>query len=506
MRNLIITSSLLFIFILTACDMKIEKGFVGKGTVTMKTSDPVISFNIWFGTGSVNDPEGKEGLASLTAQLMADGSTKNNKYAEILEKMYPLASGYGAKVDKEMTVFRGSTHKDNLSEFYSLFTDALLRPAFSQADFDRIKKSTLNTIKNTLRYSSDEELGKATLYGEIFAGTKYSHLTIGTVSSLEAITLDDVNKFYKENFRRENVTIGLAGDFSDKLVADLEKDLATLPKSSENKNAVKITPAKIEGLNFTLVEKENASTAISFGFPISMTRSAVDYLALDVFRSWFGEHRNQSSHLYSVIREKRGMNYGDYAYIEAFTNGGRLSMPNPNNARSSQIFEVWIRPVQHKHRHFALRAAVRELQMVVDNGLTQEAFDKTKQFLNKYCLHYAPTSAARLGYQIDSKFYGVEDGGNFIEYYRKKLSTLTLADVNAAIKKHLQYDNMNIAMISQDCESLKTMLVENTSSPIDYESPKEEEVYSEDKEIQDYKLNVDAGKIKIIPVEEMFAK
>ena len=502
MKNIKIILLAIIALSFVSCAKK-EDGDKMSNNVIMKSSDPIISFNIWFKTGSVNDPKGKEGLASLTAQLMADGSTENNKYAEILEKMYPLASGYGAKVDKEMTVFRGSTHRDNISEYYSLFMDALLKPAFTQADFDRIKKSTLNAIKNNLRYSSDEELGKATLYGEIFAGTPYAHLTIGTVGSLESITLEDVNNFYKSNFTNNNFTIGLAGDFSNKLVADLEKDLATLPAET-TKSDIKIAPAKIEGLNFTLVEKENASTAISFGFPTTMTRAADDYIALDVFRSWFGEHRNQSSHLYSVIREKRGMNYGDYAYIEAFTNGGRLSMPNPNNARSSQIFEVWIRPVQHKHKHFALRAAMRELQMVVDSGLTQEAFDKTKQFLNKYCLHYAPTSSARLGYQIDSKFYGVEDNGNFIEYYRKKLSTLTLADVNAAIKKHLQYNNLQIAMISQDCESLKTMLVENTSSPIEYESPKEEEVYSEDKEIADYKLNVYAGKIKIIPVEEMF--
>jgi len=468
-------------------------------------NDPTISFNIWFKVGSQDDPVGKEGLAALTSQIMTNGATANNKYEDILAKLYPLAAGYGAKTDKEMTTVGGRIHKDNLDEYYSLLLDAILNPAFNQDDFDRIKKNTLSGIENDLRFSSDEELGKATLHTTIFKGTPYGHITSGTVAGLKNITLEDVKAFYRKYYNKNNFVIGLAGGFDNAFVEKLRADLSKLPEGETN-SGKEVNPSKIEGLNVTLVEKKNESTAISFGFPISILRNDEDFVALDVFRSWLGEHRNQSSHLYQVIREERGMNYGDYAYIEAFLNGGSYSMPNPNNPRKHQLFEIWIRPVVHVNRHFALRAAIRELQMVVDNGMTEEAFKATKQFLNKYSLHYAPTVSKRLGYQVDSKFYGVKDNGNYIEYYRNKLNSLTLAEVNAAIKKHIQYNDMVIAMISSGCEQLKDDLVNNTPSPIEYSSPKEERIYEEDKIISNYKLDIDPTKVKIVPVEEMFEK
>jgi len=490
-------------------DMELDKS---NDVLNQITNDPTISFNIWFKVGSQDDLAGKEGLANITASLISSGSTINNKYADIIAKLYPIAAGYGASVDKEMTSVGGRIHKDNLDEYYSLFIDAILNPAFSQDDFDRIKKNTLSEIEKTLRYSSDEELGKATLYGAIFTNTPYGHIVSGTIAGINSVTIDDVKEFHKKYYNKNNFVIGLAGGFDDALLTKLHSDLNKLPEGSENKGK-NINPTKINGLNFTLVEKDKSpkditktSTAISFGFPISILRADDDFVALDVFRSWFGEHRNQSSHLYKVIREERGMNYGDYAYIEAFNNGGRLSMPNPNNARKNQIFEVWIRPVEHANRHFALRAALRELQLVVDNGLTNEAFESTKQFLNKYSLHYAPTVSKRLGYQIDSKFYGVNDNGNYIDYYRNKLNSLTLEDVNEAIKKYIQYNNIEIAMISYDCEQLKEDLISNTVSPIKYKSDKEKHIYDEDKIISTYNLDIDPDNITIIPVEEMFEK
>lgn len=504
MKTKLIFTLLILVVFLISCGKYMTE--INNDDVLMQISnDPTISFNIWFKVGSQDDPVGKEGLAALTSQIMTNGATTNNKYEDILAKLYPLAAGYGAGTDKEMTTVGGRIHKDNLDEFYTLLMDAILNPAFNQDDFDRIKKNTLSGIENDLRFSSDEELGKATLHTTVFKGTPYGHITSGTVAGLNSITLEDVKAFYKKYYNKNNFVIGLAGGFDDAFVEKLRGDLNKLPDGQKNAGQ-SFNPSKIEGLNVTLVEKKNESTAISFGFPISILRNDEDFVALDVFRSWLGEHRNQSSHLYQVIREERGMNYGDYAYIEAFLNGGSYSMPNPNNPRKHQLFEIWIRPVVHVNRHFALRAAIRELQMVVDNGMTEEDFQSTKQFLNKYSLHYAPTVSKRLGYQVDSKFYGVEDDGNYIDYYRNKLSSLKLADVNAAIKKYIQYNDMVIAMISSGCEKLKEDLVNNVESPIEYSSEKEERIYEEDKIISNYKLNIDPSKVTIVPVEEMFEK
>lgn len=463
--------------------------------------DPTISFRIWFKTGSQCDPQGKEGLAVLTATLMTEGATEKRGYEDIMEALYPMAASYGSSVDKEMTVISGRVHRDNIDEYYGLLMDAILHPAFKEEDFIRIKTDMRNGIEKSLRYANDEELGKAAFYDFVFTGTKYGHLDEGSLSSLDAITLDDVRAFYKQWFTRGNFVIGLGGGYDNALVSRLEKDLQALPEGAPPQPDPPAV-ASIDGLEMLIVEKECDATAISFGFPIKVLRGDEDFFALALFNSWFGEHRNSSSHLYQVIREARGMNYGDYSYVEIFPNGGSRQMPPQNIARRQQLFEVWLRPVQHVHRHFALRAALLELQMVIENGLTQEQFDLTQKFLDKYALQYANTTAERLGFAIDSKFYGIS--GDYIELFRRKIGALTREKVNDAIRRHLQFANVKFAVVTSDAEAFRDALVANTPSPVTYDTPKPVEVLEEDKIISNHPLPFKTEKIRIVQVDEMF--
>ena len=466
-------------------------------------NDPTVSFRIWFKVGSQNDPAGKEGLANITASMLTDAATKNNSYEQVLDKLYPLASNYNSSTSVEMTVIYGRTHKDNLKEFFPLFTDAILSPAFKQEDLDRIKSEVLNYLENQLRYSSDEELGKAVLYNSIFDGTPYGHISAGTIESVKSITLDDVKNFYASHFTRENVAIGLGGGYDAALVDQMKKSVQELP-SGEVKPVPTPTPRPIKGKKVMIVEKDAASTAISMGFPINIVRGSKEWYALAIANSWLGQHRNSSSHLYHVIREERGLNYGDYSYIENFPNGGARTVPPQNVSRREQIFEIWIRPVPNETRHFALRAAVREFTRLVDNGMTESEFKLTRAFLRNFVLNYAPTTMERLGYTIDDKFYAIK--GSHLERFRKMMDQVTLKDVNAAIKKYWQYHNMEIAIVTKDAASLKEALVKDSPSPITYTTTKPQHILDEDKEISSFPLGIKAEDVTIVPVAELFDK
>ncbi len=485
------------ILLMSACDVPSSERVV----LLPVKDDATISFSIWFKTGSQNDPAGKEGVATLTAMLLTEGGSAKRSYEEIMEALYPMAAGYGANVDKEMTVISGRVHRDNLEDYYALLTDAILHPGFREEDFVRIKTDLRNGIEKSLRYSNDEELGKAAFYDFVYTGTRYGHLDQGTLTSLDAITLDDVRAFYKQWYTRDNFVVGLGGGYDAALVSRIEGDLAALPEGTPRQpDPPAVVP--IDGLEMQIVEKECDATAISFGFPIAVLRGDEDFYALALFNSWFGEHRNSSARLYQVIREARGMNYGDYSYVEIFPNGGRRQMPAPNNARRQQLFEVWIRPVQHEHRHFALRAAMRELQNVIEQGMTQEQFDLTRKFLDKYALQYATTTSERLGYAIDGEFYGIR--GDYVDLFRRKIAALTRDKVNAAIRKHLQIANVKFAVVTSGAEAFKQELVANTPSPVTYSTPKPDAVLEEDKAIETYRLPFTADKIRIVPVEDMF--
>ncbi|WP_428267955.1 M16 family metallopeptidase [Haliangium sp.] len=464
--------------------------------------DPSVSYAVWFKAGSQNDPPGKEGLAWLTGQLIAEGSTQSHSYQEIVKLLFPMAASYEVRVDREMTTLRGRVHRDHAADFQALFTNAYAQPAFKPEDVERLRNQGLNYLQKMLRYASDEELGKAALYASVFDGTRYAHPVVGTVAGLQAITIDDIRQFYATHYSRGQTTFALGGGYDQSTVAAMQTTFAALPQASGVAQAAKPTPPSFTGRHVVMVDKPGADASISFGFPIDVTRGEDDFYALWVASSWLGEHRNSSSHLYQVIREARGLNYGDYAYVEAFPEGGFRQMPPTNVARRQQMFEIWIRTLPNDKALFALRAALRELRMLVDNGMSAEDFELTRSFLRKYLLHFAPTTEAKLGYAIDDRFYGIDDG--HLARAVAKLEALTLEDVNRAISKHLQYDDLKIAIVTGAVDELREAMVNEAPSPITYPTEKPKEILDEDKEIIVEPLKIPADNIQVIPVDQIF--
>lgn len=481
-----------------------DAGSTSNAVLLPVPDDPTVSFTVYFKVGSQDDPAGKEGLAALTGNLIAQGATTVNTWDTILDKLYPLATQYDVRVDKEMTTLSGRIHRDNLEAFFGLYTDAYLKPAFSEEDFNRLRNDLLNYLEKSLRYASDEELGKAALTQFIFADTPYRYPIAGTVEGLKALTVDDVKAFYQKHYTQGNAVVALGGGFDDSLVQRFEATLEQLP-AGEAVTPPTITPPAIEGRHVMLVDKPDADASISFGFPIDVSRGDDDFYALWVANSWLGEHRNSSSHLYQVIREDRGMNYGDYSYIEAFPEGGFRQMPPPNVARRHQIFEVWIRTLPNEQAVFALRAALRELTTLVEDGMSEEDFELTRSFLSKYYLHFAESTEERLGYAVDDAFYGIDDPGHLAQF-GQRISEVTREEVNAAIKKHLQVDNIKIAIVTGDAENMADVLQNDTPSPMSYSIDKPAEILEEDKLIEAFPLQIVENGVTTVPVDEMFER
>jgi zinc protease len=464
--------------------------------------DPTVTFKVWFAVGSQDDPPGKEGLAALTGAMLAEGSTRNHRYETILEKLYPLASSYSVRVDREMTVLTGRTHRDNVDAFYSLFADAWLRPAFIEGEFERLRTDAVNHLRTSLRYASDEELAKAALHAFVFEGGRWAHPPEGTVRALEAITPADVRAFWREHYTPARAVVAIGGGYQpahrDRLVASLSE----LPAGG---GAAAAAPppavAPIAGRDVLLVAKPGADASISFGMPIDVHRGERDFYALWIANSWLGEHRSSSGRLFRLIREERGLNYGNYSYIEHFPEGGRRQFPPPHVGRRQQLFEVWIRTLPNAHAPFALRAALRELERLVADGMSQEQFELTRSFLSKYVLHYAPTTAERLGYAVDDRFYGIEGEGHLARF-REMMASLTVDDVNQALARHLHPARLKIAIVTGAADELGRVLLEGTPSPIEYPTGKPEAVLAEDPIIARHPLGVRS--VRVVPVEQAF--
>jgi zinc protease len=470
--------------------------------VLQKSPLPQLDVKLLFTTGSAHDPAGKEGLAALAAAMISEAGSKAMTSSQIQAALYPMAGSFRNSVDKEMTTFTGVIHKDNWQRFLAIVLPQLLDPGFREEDFKRLKDAQLNALTQDLRSNNEEELGKERLQTDIFQGTPYGHVALGTVAGINAISLDDVRDFVHRMYTRANLTLGVNGDVPDEMLRTVQANLGRLPEGpAAPKPAVHV--ARTPGIKVEILEKDTRATAISLGFPLDVTRGDTDFAALSVARAWLGEHRATSGQLFQRIRQVRGMNYGDYAYIEAFPRGMFQFFPDPNIARQQQIFEIWIRPVVPENAHMALRIALYELQKLIRDGLTPAAFEETRGYLMKNVYVATARQDEQLGYALDSRWYGI---GEFTKYMQDALAALTAEDVNAAIRRHLTAADLTVVCIAKDAAGLKQALASDAFSAIQYDGERPKAVLEEDRVIGAMKLGIEPGNIRITPIAEVFAK
>jgi zinc protease len=462
---------------------------------------PLITFRIILRAGSIDDLKGKEGINALTAFMIGYGGTKDMTYQQVVSAMYPWAASISVQPDKEVTTFVGRVHRDHLEPFYRILSGLLLNPRMDPDDFTRNKDLLLSYLEKNLRGTDDENLGKEVLNISMFAGHPYG--TAGaTVQGLKSTTLEDIQAHYKRTYITGRVWIGIAGGYPKGFVDRMRRDFSGLPDGAYTQARLPI-PESIEALEIDFVEKPARAVAISMGHPISVTRKDKEYYALMVANSYFGEHRTFNGVLMNRLRGDRGLNYGNYSYIERFTGGvaGNSRFPEVNTPLRQQYFSIWVRPVQPEHAHFAVRNVMFELEKLVRDGLTEEQFLQTRKFVVNYSKLWAQTLDRRLGYKMDSEFYNTE---YYIDRIEKELGAMSVQDVNKAIKKHLSPQNLKVAIVTQDASALMQAMLANSPSAIQYQSPVAEKILNEDKHISILPLKINKAKTRVVPVSRLF--
>ena len=480
-----------------------------------------VVIKVRFNNGSIADPVGKEGLTYATAAMLASGGAGGVSYADLQDKMYPWAASYGVVVDKQVSTFTFEVPVKFVEQFYPLVKAILLQPDFSEQDFTRLMTGQQNYVDQVVRASSDENYSKFALEHQLFRGGNMAHLLEGNSQSVAGITLADIKAHYHNVFTRNNVILGLAGNYQPALLAQLKTDLSQLSDATY----VAVQPSKpreAKGIEVEIISKDDAfGSAVFTGAPLPITRANDDFAALMIANSWMGEHRKSYSRLYQKLRETRSMNYGDYSYIEWYNNGGSNQLPPSGVPRSSNYWSIWLRPVQIAeqlkaqypeladvkigHAHFALRLALREFSLLIKNGMSAEDFAATKTFLRSYSKLYAQGPEQQLGWLMDSAFYGRT---NYLAELDKLLADVSLEQVNQAIRRYWQIDNLFVTIVTDDSEApaLAESLRNNTPSPMSYstlvKSGLPPEVLAEDDAVANFKLNI--GKVTIVPSAETF--
>jgi len=506
----------------------------GPKVVTLGSPAPLINVKVMVKGGSAADPQGLEGLAHLTGRMLVEGSFGDPKNPVTKDKLAEITRPWGGgaypevDVTKETTVISMTVPKEVLGTYVQQVLRPLFtRPLFAPAELDRIRAEALTFLRSG-RLEQIELLGLIALDNVIHKDSSYAHPDIGTEKGLESVKAEAVRRFYATYYKPENIVIGVSSA-DPAVVSQVQAALGSAgnPEASGDAAAFSVRPAEkpaaVKKREVLIVALPNAiSTGLHAGFPLPLTRADEDYWPLYVANIWFGTHRDSFSHLYQAIRADRGYNYGDYSYIEHFE-GRPFSLFPPTNApRRYQYFSIWIRPVQSDYALHIMKALTWELENFVRTGMTEEQCDLAKNKARVLYLSLGETGVRLLGYKLDDDFYGMAPG--YLDGYLKNIDGVSCSEVNAAIKKYLQAENLKYVIITDDEVAPKLAETIAAAGPAWGKAPADYQIDVKDEGGQKtylvpegkldllrldaawayYPLDIPKKRIRIVPAEKMF--
>ena len=461
-----------------------------------KPEIPVVYFKVMIKSGSADDPKGKEGLAYFTANLLKRGTISFSRDS-LDQTLDFISANIDINVQKDVICISGTTLKENLDKFYPLFMEVILNPNFSEEEIGKMKKDQVGAIERVKQ--NDAELSLECLNNFIYQGHPYGHLTEGRVSAINSFTREDAVNFYNAHFSKNNIIAGIAGDFDEKLLERFRNDLNKL------KDGVIIRQKRevhsIVGRKVLLVEKEGREqTQLRFGHPYNLTRKEKDFLPLLVLNTYLGKHRESFGRLYRTVREKRGLSYGAYSYVEHFEQAGWSNMQKANIPRGEQYFSMWTYP-KAVNGKFTIKLVLSELSNLVTNGISQKDLDRVKNFEKNHFPFEIETPQRKSGLMMDEEFYGTK---GFLENFEKNIDKITADEINSSAKKYLSPDNIAIVCIVSDGEKFKEELL-SEKTEIEYPSGTDALVLKkEDEEVKGLDLKLKPEDIQIWKVSELF--
>jgi zinc protease len=276
---------------------------------------PLVHVAVCVTAGSVADPQGKAGLAQLTAMAIEEGGAGDKTPAEVLATFDAQGTELEVRTDDVCTTFAFTVLAPRLEPTLRQLVDLLARPRFEPAAFESVKKRQLAEISQALdepRLIASAQLRKR-LYGELPAG----HPARGDTASVSALTVEDVKKFHTAHYAPPGVTFVLVGEVTVEGAQKLLDGMAPkawLPGTSALTMAL---PAKATPSWVGIDRPGLAQTTLSLGrvgvLSTDATVPALE-LAATVLGGSFTSRLNQN------LREKHGYTYGASARVSA----GRL--------------------------------------------------------------------------------------------------------------------------------------------------------------------------------------
>ncbi|HEY8461188.1 MAG TPA: pitrilysin family protein [Blastocatellia bacterium] len=391
---------------------------------------PIVSFNFIVKAGSTADPAGKEGVASLVAELLRKG-TKTRSADQLSAELDYIGGQLSASAALDYSRGRAEFLKKDLSVGLDLLADALLNPVFPQDEVTKLLKQRLDGV----RAAKDRAQGVIGLYfnAYLFGDHPYGRPTGGDEKSLAAITREDVVGFYGAYYSPSNVILAVAGDFD---AAEMERMLAEKFGGWAAKDAPAVNlpePAQARGKRLLLIDKPDSTQTFYQIGSLGVARNNPDRVYIQVVNTLFGGRF--TSMLNDALRVSSGLTYGASSSFAQ------------NRARGQFVISTFTR---NETTEKAIDMTLDVLKRLREQGISDADLKSAKAYIKGQFPPQIETTDQLAAQIAQLEFYGLDE--REINDFYAKIDAMTMDDARRVIKQYFPQDDLTFVLIGKASE------------------------------------------------------
>lgn len=412
---------------------KLETFKGAKAYLVQTKSLPMVDIEVSIDAGDRYDPEGKSGLADMTAGLMKYGARSGSgllNEAQIADEMADLGATIALSVSGERAILRIRTlsREDLLKRAVQLAAAMLSEPTYDPQVIAREKQ---RTITNLLEAETKPEYVLEKRFKKLVYGA-YPLANSPSVKSIGAISAADLKQFHQQFYRGDRMIVSIVGDVSSMQANDIVQALLKkIPQSGSTINPLPQLPrSPIEPLAQREVQIpfDSQQAHIAMGMT-AVTRSNPDYFPLLVGNYVLGGG-GFVSRLMSEVREKRGLAYSVFSYFSPGKDVG--------------IFQAGLQ-TKSDQGSVALEVLSNTIAKFIADGPTPSELAAAKSnLINGYPLRI--DNNRKLLDNVSSIVWN-DLPLDTLETWTKQVEAVTLEQVTAAFQKYLAMDRMKIVVL-----------------------------------------------------------
>jgi zinc protease len=398
---------------------------------------PIVSVSMYVLGGSSQDPAERQGLASISGEMLTKGTARRTAL-QIADEIDFVGGSLNSGSSWDANTVSVTVLTKFLPVGLDLLSDVILNPTFPQEELDRVKLQRLASIKQAKAdagYLADTAFSKL-----VFGDHAYGQQAGGTEESVEALTVDDVRAFHASQFGANNSFMIAAGDVNvEAFLSTLNDLIGKWGKVSASERVLPPLP-KIDASRVALVSKPSAvQSAIRIGH-LGIERNHPDFITLYVMNMLLGGYFNSRINL--NLREKNGYTYGARSFFDARVQTGPFAVSTEVSTAVTAA---------------AVREIISELKLLTVDGISDEELSMVKNYvIGSFPLQIETPQqvASRVAMIV---LYGLEK--NYYDSFRDKVARLTREDILIAARKYLHPDKLLI-VASGDIDSLHNAMAE----------------------------------------------